>query len=223
MILTGGGDSEHFLEIDKYFIEQLGANPKLLYFPFAQEKKRWKHGHHRISDTFASINFSKIKMCKSLKKLDWNTLKKYSAIYIDGGNTFDLMNKVRNTHAFELLKRFLHSGGVINGDSAGAIALGSHLETAHFGDIGDQNLTKLISYQGLNLLGNWVIHCHYQESENSEITKFSKTYGFPVLALSENTAIAINNNQVRVIGEAPLVIFDQSKLDYIIPGDEFYL
>lgn len=223
IIITGGGESKHFFEIDQYFIEQLGDKPRLLYLPFAQKKKRWKDGHERISQTFSSISFSKIRMCKNLKTLDWSTLKKYSAIYIDGGNTFELMHQIRDTHAFELLRRFLHHGGVINGDSAGAITLGSHLETAHFGDIGDENSTSLISYQGLNLLGDWAIHCHYQESENKEISDFSKTYGFPVLALSENTAVAINNKQVRVIGEAPLVIFDQEKIDYIIPGDSFTL
>lgn len=221
--MTGGGDSSHFLEIDQYFIDQLGDAPKLLYFPFAQEKKYWEDGHSRISETFSSIKFSEIKMCRSLKKLDWETLKNYSAIYIDGGNTFDLMNKIRNTHSYELLKRFLHNGGVINGDSAGAIVLGSHLATAHFGDIGDENATKLISYQGLNIFGDWAIHCHYQESENEEIMAFTNTYGFPVIALSENSAIALDRGLLRVIGEAPVVIFTQKNVNYLLPGSEFQI
>lgn len=221
--MTGGGESSHFLEIDQYFIKQLGSSPKLLYFPFAQEKKKWKDGHIRISETFSSIQFSKIKMCKSLKKLNWDTLKEYSAIYIDGGNTFDLMNKIRNTHAYELLKRFLHEGGVINGDSAGAIVLGSHLATAHFGEVGDENATGLVSYQGLNILGDWALHCHYQESENDEIMAFTKTYGLPVIALSEISAISVEDKVLRVIGEAPVVIFDSTGIHYILPGSKYNL
>lgn len=221
--MTGGGDSSHFLEIDQYFIRLLGNSPKLLYFPFAQEKKNWKDGHLRIANTFSSINFSEIKMCQNLKKLDWNTLKQYSAIYIDGGNTFELMGKIRNTQSYELLKRFLHEGGVINGDSAGAIVLGSHLATAHFGDVGDENLTGIVSYQGLNILGDWAVHCHYEESEDDEIMKFSTTFGFPVIALSEASAIAIDGNGLKVIGEAPVVIFHNNEIDYIAPGGEYHL
>lgn len=223
LIITGGGDSSYFEEIDQYFIKQLGKNPKLLYFPFAQRKKIWNEGLERISETFSSIKFSKIEMCKSLRTLNWETLKDFSAIYIDGGNTFDLMNKIRNTHSYELLKRFLHQGGVINGDSAGAIVLGSHLQTAHFGEIGDENLTGVISYQGLNILGDWAIHCHYEEAENREILDFSDTYGFPVLALCESTALSIEDNLIKVIGESPLVIFENGSIKYIAPGDEYLL
>ncbi len=221
LIMTGGGDSRYFLEIDAYFMSLLKKRPRLLYFPFAQQKKYWKDGHTRIAETFSSLEFTQIEICKNLEELDWEYLVKFDAIYIDGGNTFTLMDKFKNTHGYELLKRFLFNGGVINGDSAGAIALGSHIATAHFGDTGDQNATRLVSYQGLNTLGNWCVHCHYNETEDFEIIDFVKTYGFPVIALSETTAISILNNTIKVIGESPLTIFTpEDGVDVYLPGDE---
>lgn len=224
LIMTGGGDSNYFLEIDAHFMSLLGEKPRLLYFPFAQAKKYWSNGHTRIADVFSSLDFTQIEICKSLKDLDWEYLKDFDAIYIDGGNTFELMDKFRNTHGYELIKRFLFHGGVINGDSAGAIALGSHIATAHFGDIGDENSTELVSYQGLNTLGNWSIHCHYEESEDFEIIDFVTSYGLPVMALSETTAISIENNKIKVIGQSPITIFSpDAEINVYSPGEEFFI
>lgn len=223
LILTGGGDSSHFKEIDKYFINLLGEKPKLLFIPLAGEEDSWHGGLSRIKEVFWSISFDHIEMCIDLSELDWDYLKQFNAIYIDGGNTFELMDAIRDTHTFELVHRFLTHGGVINGDSAGAIVLGSHLETAHFGDDGDDNETEVTSYQGLNLLGPWAIHCHYDESEDEEIKNFSSTYGFPILALHENTAVAISSKELTVVGENKLRIFKGANSFDVFPGDRWAL
>ena len=221
LILTGGGDSSHFHKIDSHFIKLLKNNPSLLFIPLAGKRKNWKNGLERISETFSTIHFKNIDMCINLAELTWSQLKKYDAVYFDGGNTFQLLSKIRHTHMFELLQRFLHHGGVINGDSAGAVVLGSHIETAHFGHSGDENLAGVISYQGLNLLGNWGIHCHYQRSENREIKKFVKEYGIPILALHEETAVSIKGKWLKVIGERSASLFDTSKVTIVKVGQRY--
>lgn len=223
LIMTGGGDSVHFEKIDKHFVDLLGEDPKLLFIPLAGEQSQWNDGLARIKMVFSTINFNKIEMCVDLAELDWSYIKQFGAIYIDGGNTFDLMAKIRHTHTFELLHKFLHHGGIINGDSAGAIVLGSHLETAHFGDAGDINNSDIVSYQGLNLLGHWAIHCHYVESEDKEILDFSNEYGFPILALYEETSVFIKKTEVIVIGEKKACVFKAGVKSTIEPNQKFHL
>jgi dipeptidase E len=220
--MTGGADSEHFNIIDKKFISLLGENPTLLFIPLAAEDDNFVNGLTRIKETFSTIQFNNIEMCIDLHKLNWKYLSKFNAIYFDGGNTFNLMEKIRDTHTYELLHKFIHSGGIVNGDSAGAIVLGSHLETAHFGELGDNNDTSVISYQGLNLLGNISIHCHYQEdgSENIEIQNFSNEYGFPVIALHENSALYIDGKVLEVIGENKIDIYRAFELPKSIRPNE---
>lgn len=220
LIMTGGGDSHHFEEIDQFFISLLGRDPSLLFIPLAGDPDNFDDGLERIQQTFSTIHFENIEMCLSLADLTWDYLKMFDAIYIDGGNTFTLMEEIRNTHFFELLHRFLHHGKVVNGDSAGAIILGSHLETAHFGDTPDENETDVISYQGLNLLGKYAIHCHYQDSEKEEVLEFVKEFGFPVLALYENTAVAVIDNNITVIGEANAILFNQEEVITLRPGEK---
>lgn len=223
LIMTGGGDSRHFLDIDKKFIKLLSNSPALLFIPLAGNKRSWKDSLARIAQTFSTIEFTNIESCSNLHDLTWEYLKNFDAIYIDGGNTFQLMDFIRDTHAFELLHRFIHQGGVINGDSAGAIVLGSHIETAHFGLHGDKNKAGVISYQGLNLLGNWAIHCHYKKSENKEIKKFVKDYGFPVLALHDESSVYINNRRLKVIGKKSVTIFTEKEISVIKNGNSFLL
>ncbi len=223
LILSGGGDSENFVQLDQHFLGLLPENPNLLLIPMAGEPETYDDALDRIVDTFSTIHFDNIDMSLDLKDLDWETLKKFDAIYIDGGNTFRLMDLVRKSNFYEVLRKFIHNGGVINGDSAGAIILGSHLETAHFGDEGDDNESDLISYQGLNLLGDTAIHCHYQDSEKDEIASFVREYGLPVIALHEDSGVSIIDDALEVIGKNKVDIYFGDQYISLDPGQSIDL
>lgn len=223
LILSGGGDSENFVELDKVFLSLLPKDPNLLLIPMGGEPKTYDDALDRIVETFSTINFENIEMILDLRELDWKYLKNFDAIYIDGGNTFRLMDQVRGSHFYQLLRKFIHCGGVINGDSAGAIILGSHLETAHFGEEGDENKTKLVSYQGLNLLGDLAIHCHYEDKEKSQIRKFVQEYGLPVLALHEASGIVVEHGHASVIGKDKVDYYTLKGAQTYQPGKEFKL
>lgn len=223
LILSGGGESENFLELDAHFLQLLPPDPTLLLIPMAGDPETYDDALDRIVETFSTIHFENIEMCLELDSLDWDYIKNFDAIYIDGGNTFRLMDQVRKSHFYELVRKFIHHGGVINGDSAGAIILGSHLETAHFGEHGDENEAELISYQGLNLLGDVAIHCHYEKSEKKQIADFVQEYGLPVIALNEAAGIAIENNSVSVIGKKKVDYYTLNGMTEFKVGMKFNL
>lgn len=223
LVLTGGGDSKHFREIDKFFVSKLGKTPSLFFIPLAGKKRSWKNALSRIQETFSTIHFDNIEACEDLNSLTWEKLKRFDAIYIDGGNTFQLMDMIRDTHFYELLHKFLNHGGVVNGDSAGAIVLGSHIETAHFGLHGDENKAGVISYQGLNLLGSWAIHCHYKKREDKEIQKFVLEYGFPVIALHDSSSVYLSNRNLKVIGKKSVSVFTKKGKKVIEVGESIRL
>lgn len=210
--MTGGGSSDNFVELDQQFLGLLGMNPSLLFIPLAGVVETYNESLARIVEVFSTIRFHKIETCTDLASLNWEELRRFDAIYIDGGNTFRLMEHIHNSHFYELTKRFLHHGGVVNGDSAGAIIMGSHIETAHFGENPDPNESNIKSYQGLNLLGDWAIHCHYQASrEDKEITAFVREFGFPVIAIPEEAGLMIENQILRPVGPTPVTIFTGAK------------
>ena len=218
LIISGGGESKHFRQLDKSFISILGPNPNLLFIPLACASDHWDDGLERNAATFSTIHFENIEMCLDLGGLCWQSLNNFDAVYIDGGNTFQLMSKIRQTHTYELLNRFIHHGGVINGDSAGAIVMGSHLKTAHFGDAGDHNHAGLTSYQGLNLLGQWAIHAHYSKSEDAEIEHFVTEYGFPVIALHDTAGAFIDDRSLTVVGNSEVTLFHHDRKEILKPN-----
>jgi dipeptidase E len=224
IILSGGGDSEHFTQLDHHFLSLMPSNPQLLLIPLAGESDTYGDCLERIVDTFSSIHFENIEMCLEINDLNWDYIKSFDAIYIDGGNTFKLMNDIRTSHFYELLHRFLQQGKIINGDSAGAIILGSHIETAHFGLNGDENEVDLISYQGLNLLGNIAIHCHYNPTnDEEEIMEFVQTYGFKVLALTPSTGISIIDGVINVCTKTAAFYFTGTEKIKIDQGSKLKL
>jgi dipeptidase E len=222
IILSGGGDSKFFNTLDKHFLSLMPENPSLLLIPLAGEPESFGDCLERIVETFSSIHFENIEMCLEINDLYWDYIKEFDAIYIDGGNTFKLMDEIRSSHFYELLHRFLHNGKVINGDSAGALILGSHIETAHFGLHGDENSVDLISYQGLNLVGNLAIHCHFNsKTDSKEIIEFVETYGFPVLALPASSGVSIEDGIIQVHTKTPAYYFRGNQKIQIDQGIEF--
>lgn len=223
LVLTGGGDSKYFQKLDQHFLSMLSEKPALLFIPLAGDSDTFGDSLERVTQTFSTIKFENIEMCLNLKDLNWEYIQNFDAIYIDGGNTFKLMSAIRNTHFYELVHRFINHGGIVNGDSAGAIILGSHLQTAHFGEVGDENLSNLVSYQGLNLLGDMAIHCHFEQSEEQEIREFVREYGFPVIAINEKAGITIEEGILKVFGEGNVCLFDPEEDMLLMPGESIEL
>ena len=82
------GTPAHFRILIKH-LSLLGPTPKLLFIPLACDPEHWDDGLDRISYTFSTIKFHNIDMCLDLGLLSWSYLKKFDAIYIDGGIHFN--------------------------------------------------------------------------------------------------------------------------------------
>jgi dipeptidase E len=207
IILTGGGDSDYFKQIDRHFKKLMPKKSNILLIPVATNRRNHQYCLRRIQQTFSQLEFNKISVCSDLKDLKWEHVELFHSIYIDGGNTFKLMHEIRNSKFKNIIYKFINSGGIINADSAGAIVLGKNIRTASIGKIADKNSIKLDNFRGLNLLNNYNIHCHFDyKNENDQLKNFSKKYG-NTLALTEKTACYIKDNKLLVIGRAPIHLY----------------
>jgi peptidase E len=223
IIITGGGDSEYFKQIDRHFKKLMPQRSNILLIPVATNRRNHRYCLRRIQDTFSQLEFNKIDVCSDLKTMKWNHVELFHSIYIDGGNTFKLMHEIRNSKFKDIIKKFIANGGIINADSAGAIVLGKNIKTASIGKIADKNSINLNNYRGLNLLFNYSIHCHYDyKNENDQLIKYSLKHG-ATLALTEKTACYIHNKKLHVIGRAPLYIYQDGKEKVLKPKESLTL
>lgn len=211
--LTGGGDQEHFKQMDKLFMEEVPAGSKVAFLAQATDDAHDAHeARERIEYYFPKLKIEIIE--------DPNVvLTDFDALMIEGGNTFQLIRAVRDTNFFNTIKAFSQSGKPIYGDSAGAIILGCDVHTAFLGDDGDEDHESLQDYRGLDLLRGLSVHAHATNAEFDDVQNLLYETGSPILALAEETGIILNENEIKVYGQSDLWYFDFEGMKTISPNN----
>ena len=133
-------------------------------------------------------------------------LHKYDAIYIGGGNTFKLLKKIKDSKFDKKLIKYYKSGGIIYGGSAGAIILGKDIRTALLCADKDKNLVNLKDTSGLNLVKNFDIQCHFEDDQVKEHQDYIKKTNTNIIAIPEESALVIEDNEFKAIGGEPLTV-----------------
>jgi dipeptidase E len=221
--LTGGGEQEEFAELDSHFFENLTNDSKILVIPQACEEDEFGAVLERIQECFSHKKVSEIHLAKNPEKMSYKEVDHFDIIMIEGGNTFLLINAIRETIFFKHLKSFAESGKTIYADSAGAILLGADVGTAFFGDEADEDNQKLQDYRGLDIIPPFILHAHYESGDDDNLQDMLYDKGCPIIALSEPAGVLIDNGIVTALGSAPVELITFSGKITIEIGDEFDL
>jgi len=127
------------------------------------------------------------------EKFSYN-LRNYDAIYVCGGNTYHILDRIIKIGLFELIKKFVKDGGLYVGVSAGSILVGKRIEIAGWGIEGDPNDINLRNLNGFNFT-NIAIYTHYKPSLKKEVNEFKQKVDYPVETLEDGKAIVIKNEK----------------------------
>jgi dipeptidase E len=130
--------------------------------------------------------------------VDVKGLKKFDIIYVCGGNTFAILNKLRETKLDQFIIEAVNNGTIYVGVSAGSIIAGPDIEIAGWGSEGDKNEINLKNLSGFNL-ANVGIFPHFHEELRSEVEEFKKKVSYEVIELTNGEAVLVKNNQVKKI------------------------
>jgi dipeptidase E len=218
IVISGGGDETQTSEIDRHFASILKPDLPLLYIPVAMESSvsSYESCYEWITGVFRPLGIVNIEMWTELEHKSLPDLQNFSGIYIGGGNTFRLLRMLNDNHLSNVIKEYVNSGGTIYGGSAGGIVLGSHIMTAAKSD---ENKDFSGDYTGLRLLGRYAILCHYEEDDQLFILSLINEYQLPVIALSEETGLLIQNHSIKVIGNQEAVVYDEKGIRVVGIGD----
>ena len=223
LYLTGGGDQDDFRNLDRVFLENLPIDSKILTIPVASDFEDYDDVLERAEDCFHHKKVTDIILCEDIDKISEADLAGYEAVFIEGGNTFQLIQAVRRSSFFKHLEKYVAGGGNIYADSAGAIVLGNHVKTAFLGEDADEDNEKLQDYRGLGLVGGWSFHCHYEEGDKEGVQDLMYETGSPVIALPEPAGIYISGNEAQVFGKDSLDVFTFTGCKTIEPMEKFNL
>lgn len=137
------------------------------------------------------------------------------AIFIGGGNTFRLLNKLYKVHTLAVIRRKVLHGMPYIGTSAGANIACPTIKTTN-----DMPIVYPPSFNALNLIP-FQINVHYSdpiknsthmgETREQRIKEFLEENDLPIVGLREGTWLRIENNSVRLKGKLGARIFEQGK------------
>lgn len=126
-------------------------------------------------------------------------LEQVDVVFVNGGNTFHLLNQIRK-HKFDswLLKAL--ETKVYLGVSAGSIVVAPTIKIASC-EPADENVPKITDFTGLKLV-NFEISPHTPEVVSYKtITKYAKLTSHPIYALDNNSAVEVVDGKIEIISE----------------------
>lgn len=122
-------------------------------------------------------------------------------VLVAGGDTFYLMEKLKESRADKIIKEFVVRGGIYIGSSAGSIICCPTIEGAE--DFDDPNLTpKLDNFDGLGIFRNVIIP-HAQKEKYFErirrATERLESKGFKVYPLTDDDVLFFDGNSCAIL------------------------
>jgi len=156
-----------------------------------------------------------------------NALGRADAVWISGGNAGRLASLVLGTRSERALRGLLDRGRVIGGNSAGAIIAGSFIVRGR----PDKPVLMARGHErGLGFLRDVVINAHLTKSKREgELVQVIDAHPRLLgIGIDEKAAIVVRGDEVEVIGEGRVAIYDNQKHGetwyyYLSPGTTFDL
>ena len=112
-------------------------------------------------------------------------LDRFDAIYVCGGNTFFLMQKLKETGLDKKIIDLVNQGRVYVGASAGSVIAGPDISIASPFDENDIGLKDM---SGLGLTDK-VTHPHYKDEEKGIFEEFKNKLPYPLVPLTDSQAL----------------------------------
>lgn len=246
LILTGG-------DVDKGVIERFvalagGPDGNFVYVPTAASSVRLPSGFiydPPDSDTPAAntqafeeelakmfgVKHVTLLHTRSRKTANSETfvasLKKANGVWLGAGNAGRLASAYLDTLTQKEIKAVLERGGVVGGNSAGAIIQGSYTVRGR----PDKPLLMAKGYErGFAFLKNVAINPHLTEAKrDAELVNVLDSYPQLLgIGLDEKAALVVTGDRFEVIGEGRAAIYDNKKHGgnwyyWLKPGDRFDL
>jgi dipeptidase E len=202
LFLSGGGGAEDSIKLDKKFAKAIGNSKPLLYIPIAIDPVRhpFPDCYKWICSTFNPLGIDKIEMWlqKDLRERSGEELRRFSGVYIGGGNTFYLLKELRESGFISKLQKLIKNNVPVYGGSAGAIICFKTIIPALAADPNDVGLTD---FNALNLVYDYDLWCHYVPTMDVQIAEYKNKYKLEkIVTLPENAGLCVTESGIEEVG-----------------------
>ncbi len=187
----------------------LGSKPlNISFIPFAGVTKSDEEYISMVKDGLQGLHHS-IHLVQRDNAI--SAIKKNDAIMVGGGNTFKLLHDIYEYNLFKLISKQVNGGKPYIGWSAGSNITGATIRTTN-----DMPIIEPKSFKAFNFFP-FQINPHYinvkpeghnGETRDERLMEFIKLNpSVPVVGVSEGTALQLEGETSRFIGEQAGVLF----------------
>ena len=146
---------------------------------------------------------------------DLEVIKNSTGVFFTGGDQSRITDLLKDTETDKLLHQKLAQGLVIGGTSAGAAMMPDIMIVEGEGET-NPRVDSVTLKPGMGFLSQIAIDQHFAQRGRlgrfiSALIQQPAVLGF---GIDENTAIAVNGDEVEVIGEGAVTIIDVSDIEY---------
>ena len=216
ILFAGGGDERDLLPLHALFARWVNGG-RLLYLPTALVSlPAMESGFRWLEEVFEPLNLVHIDLWPSLAGKKAVDLLVFDAVYIGGGNTYYLLQQLRDQRMAGPLREFILSGQPAFGGSAGAIVMGADITScAHI----DENIVGLDDLRGLEMALGCTLWCHYQSADLERIQAYVAQAKTPSIALTERAGVYREGDRLIAAGYEPLLLFRGGQPQVYLPGE----
>ncbi len=199
LLLTSTGLSNKNIK-DKFLFLFFGnlSGAKVLFVVSAAEEPRekWYVNKSREELLALGINERNLVTYHQGEKPSKEILDSISLIYVCGGNTFRLLNKIKESGLDKDIVEMIKKGVFYIGASAGSIIVTPNIEIAEPWDSNEQELKDLAALS----LVNFTVSPHYTEDEEGKVDEIEKRLGIEIKRITDKQAVLVVDNKVEIIG-----------------------
>ena len=199
---------------------------KVIFIPYAS--RDYDEYTNSVKEMFSHLEFEII----GIHELDnpLVELEKMEGIYVGGGNTFSLVQKLHEKEMLEVIRRKVLSNGIpYAGVSAGANVACPTMQTTN-----DMPIDLVPSFETFGIVpfqinphyhpgGIWwkendELREHFGETRKRRIEEFHNFNDTPVIGLYEGSFLICNENEIELQGNKAAIIIKGTEIKTISPN-----
>jgi len=128
-------------------------------------------------------------------------LSKFDMIYVNGGDTFYLLDLMRKVNFEPVIRDLLNNGKIYFGTSAGSVVAGPNIELAGWPPNSDENVVNMKDTTGLSLV-DFAILPHFESKDIDIVQNETSKISYPLIMLTNLQAVVVQGKDVRMVGES---------------------
>lgn len=182
---TGFSNSSIARKVDDFFVGDFLKRRAAIITTAAADKEKNEYAI-RAHSQISNMGFGKVEFFDLEKRFAREVLD-YDFIYVNGGNTYVLLDWIRKSGFEEAIKDFLQVGGLYMGVSAGSLVAGISIDVLNYVG-GDENTVGIDDFSGMGFIDR-VIVPHYNDREEAVVVKYEKETGAKAIRLADGMGV----------------------------------